>query len=81
MNISVKNVIHFNPFSCKLLLGCQKNYFYCFSYFFCVVRTPKIVWFRKKVSDSNFIICCNYATSPEKGSKNDKKLKLLVVYP
>ena len=40
----------------------------------------KVVWFRKKVSFANYIICCNYATSLGKGSKNDKKLKLLVVY-
>ena len=68
-----------NPFS-RDIIGISKKLFLLFLLLFCLVRTQKIVWFRKKVSDGNFIIRCNYATLSEKGSKNDKKLKLVVVY-
>ena len=57
-----------------------KKIFLLFLLLFCVVRTQKIVWLRKKGSDPNFIICCSYATSSDKSTISDKNLELLVVY-
>ena len=68
------------PFLWHIIIRMPKKLFLLFLLLFCVVRTKKIVWFRKKVPDANFMICCNYATSLDKGTKNTKKIKLLVVY-
>ena len=69
-----------SPAHCHWDVKKNNNNFVVSFIVFCLVRTQKKGWFRKKVLDANFIICCNYATSSDKGSKNDKNLKLLVVY-
>ena len=68
------------PFLWHIIIRMPKKLFLLFLLLFCVVRTQKIVWFRKKVPDVNFMICCNYVISLDKGTKNAKKIKLLVVY-
>ena len=74
--VEVNLIYLLNPFSGTLSLGWPKNYLYCFSYSFVLLELKK--WFG---SEKKFQMpVCNYATSSDKGSTNDKKLKLRVVY-